>query len=291
MSTPEPAARPAPPPRPAWSEERPAAWLFRALGPRLRRVPQAVPPAGLQPFEELQLLRQGRPGWLAATSYPASGTPRGSVLFLHPWMEWGQAYFHRRGRLEAVRSAGYHALTLELPGLRSSAPPVGFPDLDVEAGLLALVGRCPGLPLFVWGVSAGGYWAHPLLARRGGDAGAPVRAAFFEDVSPHLLEWSWRVAPLWRPAFAFYRRAFPRAYAFLDARRHAAALRLDGCAYVSGELDAGVRPADTALLARLAGGTARVVPQAGHLGAIKRDPDGVIELALATFERALPSAR
>ena len=87
MSTLEPAGvAAAPPPRPAWREERPAAWLFRALGPRLRRVPQTAPPTGLQPFEELRLPRQGRPGWLAATSYPAPGTPRGSVLFLHPWL-------------------------------------------------------------------------------------------------------------------------------------------------------------------------------------------------------------
>ena len=87
MSTPQPAARPAPPPRPAWSEERPAAWLFRALGPRLRRVPQPAPPAELRPFEE-----------------------RGAGATLPPLLALEARLLHRLGRpADARRLAGLAA--------------------------------------------------------------------------------------------------------------------------------------------------------------------------------------
>src|SRR5262249_57142801 len=100
------------------------------------------------------------------------------------------------------------------------------------------------LPLHVWGVSSGGFWAHLVLSATNGVAGA-----MFEDVSPHLLEWSWRVVPGWRPGYLFLRCAFPRVYRFLDLRRHAPALRVAAPAYLSGSADPGVRPADTRALA------------------------------------------
>lgn len=270
----------APPERPAWREERPAAWLFRALAPRLPRVPESPPPAELQPFEPLRLPRAS--GALSATWFPAQAPVRGAVLFLHPWVEWGQAYFFRRGRLEAVRRAGYDALTFDLGGFGGSARLPGFQDREVESALNALVERAAGRPVCVWGVSAGGYWAHPVLARR-----PDVAAAVFEDVSPHLLEWSSRTAPAGRPAYALFQRAFRRSYDFLDMRRHAPALQGRPVAYVSGALDVGVRPDDTRRLAELAGAQLCVVPEAPHLGAIKRAPEQVLELALATFARGV----
>jgi hypothetical protein len=108
----------------------------------------------------------------------------------------------------------------------------------------------------------------------------------FEDVSPHLFEWSWRVAPLGRPAYLFFRACFRSAYRFLDARRHAGAMRLAAVTYVSGERDTGVRPEDTRTLAEAAGGQWRIVPGAGHLGAIKVAGAEVLALALDTFRRA-----
>jgi pimeloyl-ACP methyl ester carboxylesterase len=207
--------------------------------------------------------------------------PTGAILFLHPWTEWGKSYFYRRGRLAAVRAAGLHALAVDLPGSGGSGARRGFLDRDVADAIAALAQRCSGLPLHVWGISAGGYWAHPALS------GAPLAtAAVFEDVSPHLMEWSWRTAPWGRPAFLVFRHAFRRSYRFLDLRAHAPHLGLRPVAYVSGAEDRGVRPEDTATLARLAGGAALVIRGAGHLASIKRAESEIVALALEVFARA-----
>src|SRR6185369_7901501 len=102
----------------------------------------------------------------------------------------------------------------------------------------------------------------------------------------HLFEWSWRMAPLGRPGYLFFRTFLGSAYRFLDARRHAAAMALRAVTYVSGERDPGVRPEDTQALAEAAGGRWRIVPGADHLGAIKVAGEEVLALALDTFQRA-----
>lgn len=237
-------------------------------------------PAEFAPFEELTLPRHHGRGTLSATWYPAPAPARGAVLLMHPWMGWGRAYFHRRGRIEALRAAGYHALAVDLPGFGGSGPPAAFFDLDAEDALAALRARAPGLPLHVWGVSSGGYWLHPVLCRVSG-----VGGAMFEDVSPHLFEWVWRMVPWARPAFLVFRTFFRRSYAFLDARRYGPAFGVRAAAYVSGATDPGVRPEDTRSLAAAAGARALIVPEAGHLQAIKVAGDEVIALALATFAR------
>lgn len=267
------------PPRPSGWEERLAMGLFMALAPRLPRPEKADPPEELRPFETVAVPRREGRGTLAGTWYPTSlGRARGAVLLLHPWLAWGQAYFHRQGRLEALRAAGYHALSFDFGGFGRSAPRSGFFDRDVEAALTVLSERAPGLPLHVWGISAGGYWAHPALSRAQGVAGA-----MFEDVSPHLLEWSWRTAPAGRPCYLFFRSCFRCANQFFDMRRHARALTARAVAYVSGDRDRGVRPEDTRELAAEAGGRCRIIPGASHLGAMKVAPGEVIGLALATF--------
>ncbi|HSK75258.1 MAG TPA: alpha/beta fold hydrolase [Thermoanaerobaculia bacterium] len=269
------------PPRPSGWEEKLSLGLFLALAPRLPRAAAPAPPEELRPFESVAVPRGGRRGPLAATWFPVEGPARGAVLLLHPWLAWGQAYFYRRGRIEALRAAGYHALTLDLGGFGGSGPRSGLFDRDVEAGLRLLRERAPGVPLHVWGVSSGGYWAHTVLSRSIGVAGA-----VFEDVSPHLLEWSWRTAPLGRPFYLVFRSVFRSTYRYLDIRRHAEALKVRAVAYVSGERDRGVRPEDTRTLASRAGGRAHIVPGAGHLGSIKVAQDEVIALALDTFRRA-----
>ncbi len=275
-------APPLGPSRPAALEERLAARLLLALGPRLPRCVPPAPPASLAPFELCEIARGPGPGRLTATYFPARGPARGSVLCVHPWLEWGQSYFHRRGRLEALRAAGYHALTIDLRGFGGSSRARGFLDPDVAAGLDALRARHAGLPSFVWGVSAGGYWAHLALTARD-----DVAAAMFEDVSPHLLEWSEHTTPRLRLLLRSFRRLLPRAARFLDLRGHAPFLGLRAVAYVSGACDPGVPAHDTETLARLAGGQSFVAASAGHLGAIKREPKRVIDLALCTFESAL----
>lgn len=272
---------PQPPPRPpAWLQPI-TVGLFFIMGPRLPRVIQPDPPPELRPWEQVSVDRDGA-GPLTGTWYPApaGSPPRGAVLLLHPWVEWGKSYFHRRGRIEALRAAGYHALAVDLGGF-GGARRVGYLDADVETALAFLRSRADGLPLHVWGVSAGGYWSHCVLSRRSGVAGA-----MFEDVSPHLIEWSWRMAPWGRPAFLFYRHVLRAPYRFLDIRRHAPAMSLRAVSYVSGAKDRGVRPEDTRALAAAAGGRALIVPGADHLGSIKVANEEVIALALDTFRRA-----
>jgi pimeloyl-ACP methyl ester carboxylesterase len=274
-----------PPPRPSPVEEWFSSRLFRALAPRLQRGAQPAPPERLAPFEEVAVPRPGRRGSLAATWFPAPGaTCRGAVLLVPPWLQWGKAYFHRRGRIQALRRCGYSALAMDFPGFGGSGAPDGFFDRPVADGLASLAERSGGAPLFVWGISSGGYWSHPVLSRTEG-----VAAAFFEEVSPHLLEWAGRHAPWATPFHRVFRTLFPRSFRFLDLRRHAPHLRVQRVAYVSGETDPGVLPEDTRTLAHLAAGGGRavahrIVPGAGHLEAIKRAGSEVIALALATFD-------
>ena len=266
------------PERPSAAEERLSSRLFRVLSPHLPRTAQPVPLPALAPFEELAVPRSRGPGILTATWYPSEHPARGAVLLLHPWVTWGRAYFHHRGRIQALRAAGYHALALDLPGFGGSGAPAGFYDRDVEDGLSFLRRRVDSLPLHLWGVSAGGAWAHPALART-----RDVTGAVFEDVSPHLIEWSWRMEKLKRPAFLVLRTLFATSYRLMDARRFAPFLGLGAVTYISGERDRGVLPRDTEELARLAGGRSLIVPDAGHLGAIKLAQAEVLKLALDTF--------
>jgi pimeloyl-ACP methyl ester carboxylesterase len=276
---------PTPPPRPPAWEEAVTCRLFRGLSPRLPREAQPATPADHAPFEEVALPRRHGPGVLTATWYPArlpaGGPARGAVLMMPPWMHWGRAYFHRRGRLEALRAAGYHALAVDLPGFGGSGPAAGFFDRDVDDALAGLVARAPGLPLHLWGISSGGYWSHAVLSSTGLVAGA-----LFEDVSPHLLEWGWRTAPWGRPGYLFFRTAFRRSYRFLDLRRHGPALGAAAVAYVAGERDRGIPAADTRALAAAAGAECLIVAGAGHLGSIKVAGERIVALALATFARA-----
>lgn len=285
----KPASIPDVPLRPTGFQERAARRLLIALGPKLPPPTPSVPPPTLAPFDRFTIPRpggspgNGSSGRLAATWYPAEGQARGAVLLAHPWMEWGQSYFHRRGRIEALRQAGYHALTFDLGGFGGSGPAVDLWDLDVAAALAALRERAGGLPLHLWGVSSGGYWSLVLLSRPEGEG---VAGAVFEDVSPHLIEWSAHTAPWGRPFYTVFRTFLRRAYRYLDLRRHAPSLRVQAAAFVGGELDRGIPAADTRQLARLAGAECLIVPGAGHLGAIKRETEAVIELALRTFRRA-----
>ncbi len=252
--------------------------MLLALAPRA--APDGAssePPAELAPWEEVQIPRGRGAGTLSGTWFPAR-EPRGGVLLVHPWVPWGRAYFHRRGRIETLRAAGFHALAFDLPGFGGSGPPAGFFDRDVADALTFLAERAAGLPLAVWGISAGGYWAHMVLSARPG-----VTAAVFEDVSPHLIEWAWRLAPWGRPFYLLYRWLLPRAYRFLDVRRHAPALRVERTAYVSGADDRAIRPGETRALATASGGRCLVVDGAGHLDSIRLANAEVLELAMDTL--------
>jgi pimeloyl-ACP methyl ester carboxylesterase len=268
------------PPRPSPWYERRAAELFFVLGPKLPRLEQSPPPDGLRPWEAVSIERPGA-GPLSAVWYPAAAEPRGAVLLVHPWLEWGKSYFHRRGRVQALRAAGYHSLAVDLGGFGDTRREPGFLDRDLEVAFRHLRALAGGLPLHVWGVSAGAYWSHFLLGRRVGAAGA-----MFEDVSPHLIQWSWRMIPLRRPGYLFFQHVLRGAYRYLDIRRHAPVMNLGAVSYVSGEKDRGILPEETRELAALTGGQALIVPDAGHLESIKVANAEVIALALDTFRRA-----
>ena len=270
-----------PPARPSAKEERFANRLFLALSPRVKRVPPGAPSSHLEPYEQLEIARSEGRGRLAATWFPATGTPRGAVLLVHPWIQWGQRYFHRRGRIGALRAAGYHVLTFDLGGFGGSSKTApAFYDRDVGDALAALRARAGDLPVHLWGVSCGGYWAHALLSREA------VCGAMFEDVSRHLIEWSGRMAPWGWPCYTFFRKCLRTAYRFMDLRRHAPCLRAQAVAYVSGASDRGVLAAETRELARLAGGRYFVVPEADHLESIKKATEDVLAFALESFELA-----
>jgi pimeloyl-ACP methyl ester carboxylesterase len=269
------------PRRPGRFEEGLSSRLFRWISPRMAGVQQPRTPRHLPPAVEVAVPRRRGRGHLQGIWLPAAAEPRGVVLLLHPWMEWGKAYFHRRGRLEALREAGYASVVVDLPGFGSSGPPAGLYDLDAEDALAFARERANGRPLHVWGVSSGGYWLHPALSRGGGADGA-----FFEDVSPHLLEWSWRVNPWFRFCFLFFRTAFRATYRFLDLRRHAPRLQVRAVAYAGGGADPGIPAGHTRELAEAAGARCLIVPEAGHLAAIKQARAEVIGLALETFARA-----
>jgi len=265
---------PSPPPRPPAWEERAAERMLAVLGPKLPRIKQPEPPEALRPFDRFLAPRRDG-GMLDATWFPAEDA-RGAVLLAPPWLEWGQAYFHRRGRIEALRAERYHVLTFDLAGFGRSTLARRFRDIDVEEALDVMAARAGGLPQHLWGVSSGGYWAHPVLALRDG-----VTSAVFEDVSPHLIEYGAHRAHL---PLSWLGRVFPRAYAFEDLRQQAPHLRVERCLYVGGARDAAIRARDFVELARLAPrGELLLVPGAAHLGAIKASPGKVIGAALRTF--------
>jgi pimeloyl-ACP methyl ester carboxylesterase len=219
---------------------------------------------------------------LAATWFPAQGEARGAVLLAHPWIKAGRSYFHRQGRLEALRTAGFDALTVDLGGLGLSTPCMGFSDTEVADTLAALRDRAPGLPLYLWGVSNGGYWSHLVLSRTA-EVEVEIEAAMFEDVAPHLIEWSWRMTPWARPALLVFRYGLPSTYRYLNIRAHVPYFKTQRLAYVGGGRDRGVPAEDTRDLARRAGGECLVVPKSGHLSSIKRANAEVVGLALKTF--------
>ncbi len=281
MAEEPPRRLPAAPRRPPLWEERLAGWVFRLFSPRLPAAEQPPPPARLAPWEEVLVPRLEGGGRLTGTWFEVRGGARGAVLLLHPWVKWGKTFFLRLGRIEALRAAGYHAFILDLSGFGGSSPPRGLYDRDVAAGLAYMRQRAAGLPLHVWGVSSGGFWAHLALTWTDGVAGA-----FFEDVSPHLIEWSWRMEPRLRPGYLLVHYGFPRFYRYLDLRRQAAAMRHRAAAYVGGRCDPGVRAEETLDLARRAGAAHLLVDQADHLGSLRVARAEVVALALATFRRA-----
>ncbi len=198
-----------------------------------------------------------------------------------PWLEWGRAYFHRRGRIEACREAGYSVLAFDMAGFGGSTGVGHFRDRDAQAALQEARRRAGPLPVHAWGVSSGGVWLHVAQAH------TPIaRTAFFEDVTPHLLEWRAHITPRASPARAAFALTLPRADRYLNLRLHAPHMALKNCSYLVGEHDPGIPLADARALADAAGGSLYIAKEAGHLSAIKIENKEVIRRALETFASA-----
>lgn len=287
------------PDRPAEWLERAGSHLLLALAPRLGASRETPPPPAFSPFAPVEIPRSADPGSLRGWFFPANATTdvggaRGAVLLCHPWVPFGQGYFYRRGRIPALRRAGYHVMTFDFGGFgQESGPesgpenerapaPRGYFDRDVDDALAELGRRVGDAPIHLWGVSAGGYWAHMALSRRE----TPIHGAVFEHVTDHMIEWSKRMAPLGLPCYLFYQHVLRPAYRYLDASVHAAHLQARAVAYVGGDLDHGAPAESLHLMAHRARAARFVVKDADHLDAIRRDGRGVIDLALKTFRKA-----
>lgn len=264
------------PPPPSPREER--ALLRLLSGTYLRDMEGAAqdpPPEdwGAQPFGIVR--RSG--GVLAALHFPHPA-PRGLVLFGHPGIPPAKGYFHRSDRIPFVRELGFAAVSFDHGGFGESDPPAGLHHHEWADVLGWARKRFPDLPLHVWGVSLGGYFAHHALAR---DAG--VSSAIFEQVTPNLLHYGdngkLRAAELVGRALA------PSALRWFAAEAHAPHVRADHLLYLSGTEDHGITNAESERLWHAAGPFAarRVVEGARHLEAWKKGGASVRDAVAATL--------
>lgn len=257
------------PPVPSPREERLIGELLDCAYLRaLRHAPQDPPPAewGAEPFA----IVRPRGGVLAALHFPVA-RPRGLVLFGHPGIPAAKGYFHRSDRIPFARSLGFAAMTFDHGGFGESDDPTALYHEEWAAVLAWARRRHPGVPLHVWGVSVGGYFAHHALAAD--EAG--VASAVFEQVAPNLLRYGDNAAL--KAAGAVAGLAAPALRRWLPAEAHAPRMAAEHVLYVSGDADHGIPLADATRLAEAAGPFARhhVVEGAGHLEAWKKGGDPV----------------
>lgn len=235
----------------------------RAFLREMRNAPQDPPPAewGAEPFGVVR--REG--GVLAALHFPAP-SPRGVVVFGHPGIPPAKGYFHRSDRIPFVRALGLAAATFDHGGFGESDAAAGLFHREWADMLAWARRRYPGLPVHVWGVSLGGYFAHHALA----DDAEGVATAIFEQVTPDLLRYGASAAL--KAGGALAALLMPDARRWEAALTHAPRLAAEHVLYVGGDADAAVPPSDVASLAEAAGPFARqhVVPGAAHLEAWKK---------------------
>lgn len=247
------------PPPPSPREER--ALLRLLSGTYLRDMEGAAqdpPPEdwGAQPFGIVR--RSG--GVLAALHFPHPA-PRGLVLFGHPGIPPAKGYFHRSDRIPFVRELGFAAVSFDHGGFGESDPPAGLHHHEWADVLGWARKRFPDLPLHVWGVSLGGYFAHHALAA---DAHG-VEIAIFEQVAPNLFRYAGARSP-----DLVARLLAPRGMRWFPCEAHAGHVRAKRVLYVSGGRDHGIAPEEAARLARARPDAAHhVVEDAPHLGAWK----------------------
>lgn len=262
----------APPPPPSRAQERLLGRLLRwSFTQGFAGAPQDPPPPewGAFPFG----IPRESGGVLAALLFPHPA-PRGVVLLGHPGIPAAKGWFHRSDRIPFVRELGFAAVTFDHGGFGESDPADRLYHAEWADALAWARRRFPDLPIHVWGVSVGGYFAHHALA-------APdepgVASAVFEQVAPDLLRYR---GPWWRPwraADAAARLLSPQARAWLPAEAHALHVKADHVLYVYGDRDAGIPMEDARRMLRAASPVAQrhVVEGAGHLEAWRMGGDAL----------------
>ena len=103
---------------------------------------------------------------LNAWFFPAQGTPRGTVLYLHGTAQNVSAHFQRVAWLPA---AGFSVLALDYRGYGESdgSPSLAGAELDIDAAMRALLARSDvdASRIFIFGQSLGGALAIYYVAR------------------------------------------------------------------------------------------------------------------------------
>lgn len=271
------------PPEPPLIEEYAISWvirrvLFRDIIPE----PARSPPKDLGPHETVRIPRAHEEGTIDAVLFPADDA-KGLCILAPPGLPYGKSYFWRGPRIPALRDAGWNVLTFDWSGFGATPPTRRLSHVD--AGDVLDWSAAHSDRLTWWGVSIGGYWAHLALTR---PHTPDIEALVWEECCSDLLRYGFRTARQQRVA-RLARRSFPNAAAFLPAIAHAPYLPTERAFYIGGADDHLAGPwsaPDLAEAARLRVPhvDAHLVPDAGHLECLKKDPS-VLERALGVLER------
>ena len=246
------ARAPSPPTAP---EERRLAQLLRwGFAEDLHAQPQDAPPAEWGGVAFGVPRKNG--GLLAAILFPHD-EPRGVVLLGHPEVPAGKGYFHQNNRVPFARNLGLAVVTFDHGGFGESDGPTGLYHSEWEDVIGWARRRFPDLPVHVWGVGLGGYFAHHALARDPG-----VASVVFEEVPPDLA----RALPS-RLARLVARLVARQSVPWWPALAHAPHLHAERLLYAYGDRDPELPVAQAERLWRAAGPFAQrhVVEGAGRL--------------------------
>lgn len=252
-----------PPPAPGPAEAAALRLALRWTWARgLQHQPQDPPPHAWAASVVRVPRRCG--GTLGALAFDAPA-PRGVVLFGHPGIGPAKGYFHRSDRIPFVHKLGLSALTFDYGGFGESDAACATHAHEWLDALESARRRWVGLPLHVWGVSLGGYFAHHALAM---DAEG-VESALFEQVTPDLTRYARAAGEPSLPVFRAFRTVAPHAAGWFPAISHAPHLRARRVLHVAGTRDHGIRVEESEALAAATHPPARlhVVEGARHLSA------------------------
>lgn len=209
---------------------------------------------------------------LHALYLPATGTPRGALLFLHGNAENLSSHVHAVTWLPAQ---GYHVLALDYRGYGRSEGHASVDGIheDARLALRWLQSHSGTLPLFVYGQSLGGTVALNLVARGDTDSRRRIAAVIadsafssYRGIAREKLDSWWLTWPLQAPLSWLVSDAWS-PLAVVD-RISPIPLLL-----IHGERDAVVPPQHAAQLFARAGEPKALWPIAGgrHINAMRRD--------------------